>query len=336
MANLDIKKPHDKFFRELFGQPELAADFLQHYLPPEVVARLDLSRLELAHDSFVDADLQEHLSDLLYRVGLAGSPRSALLYFLFEHKSFSDEWVALQLLRYKVRRWEQAQNEGAETLPPIIPIVVYHGPTKWKAARNFSSLIDLEHAPELRIYQADFTYHLCDLSALSDDNIKGHAALRAGLSLLKYIFSDELWPRLAGLFELYKLLPEQSALEYLRTAMIYLSATTKETEVPRIRQALAQAFPVNEGGFMRTMAQAWIEEGQVKGRSEGLVEGQQKGIAFSTIKLLKNRFADLDDETLQMVERLPLAQLEVFFDTALGFQAVEQVHDWLRQHGVQN
>jgi predicted transposase/invertase (TIGR01784 family) len=332
MANLDIKNPHDKFFRELLGQPELAADFLQNYLPPEVVARLDLTRLELAHDSFVDADLQEHLSDLLYRVGLLGSERSALLYFLFEHKSFSDEWVALQLLRYKVRRWEQAQNEGRDKLPPIIPIVVYHGPTKWKAARRFSDLIDLESAPELRIYQADFTYHLCDLSALSDDDIKGHAALRAGLSLLKYIFSDELWPRLAGLLELYKLLPEQSALEYLRTAMIYISATTKETEAPRIRQALAQAFPANEGGFMQTMAQAWMEEGRVEGR----VEGRQEGMAVSTIKLLKNRFAELDDETLQMVERLSLAQLEPFFETALTFHSVEQVHDWLRQHGVQN
>lgn len=90
MANLDIKNPHDKFFRELLGQPELAADFLQHYLPPEVVARLDLTRLELTHDSFVDADLQEHLSDLLYHVGLRENERAARLYFLFEHKSYSD------------------------------------------------------------------------------------------------------------------------------------------------------------------------------------------------------------------------------------------------------
>ncbi len=273
MANLEIKNPHDKFFRELLGQPEVAADFLQQYLPPEVVAHLDLTRLELSHDSFIDADLQEHLSDLLYRVGLRASDRAALLYFLFEHKSYSDEFVAFQLLRYKVRGWEQAQNEGQRPLPPIIPVVVYHGRAKWTAARRFSELIDLKEVPELKSYQADFTYHLCDLSAMSDDEIKGHAALRAGMSLLKYIFSEELWPRLAGLFALYKLLPEQSGLEYLRTALRYLSATTQQTEVPRVRQALAQAFPANEGGLMQTMAQAWIEEGFIKGRQEGRQEG---------------------------------------------------------------
>jgi hypothetical protein len=240
------------------------------------------------------------------------------------------------LLRYKVRRWEQAQNEGRDKLPPIIPVVLYHGPTKWKAARYFTDLIDLAQAPELRVYQAEFTYHLCDLSTLSDDEIKGHAALRAGLSLLKYIFSDELWPRLAGLFELYKLLPEQSALEYLRTALIYVSATTKQTEVLHIRQALSQAFPANEGGLMQTMAQAWIEEGWQKGRQEGRQEGMIEGVANSAIRLLKKRFPALDSETLQMVGTLPLPQLEALLDQAIEFQTMDEVHDWLRQHGIQN
>lgn len=332
MPNLEIKNPHDKFFRELMGQPELAADFLQHYLPPEIIARLDLTKLELTYDSFIDADLQEHLSDLLYRVGLQASDSTALIYLLFEHKSYPDELVAFQLLRYQVRAWEQAQREGQRKLPPIIPIVVYHGASRCTAGRNFSDLIELEHAPELKIYQADFTYQLCDLSAYSDDEIKGHAALRAGLSLLKYIFRDELWPQLAGLFELYKLLPEQSALEYLRTAMRYISATTDRADIPKVRQALSQAFPVNEGGLMQTMAQAWIEEGFIKGRQEG----RQEGLVIGVRRILTRRFAELDATTLQLVESLPLEQLEALTDALLDFQQVDDLHAWLQQNTVQH
>jgi hypothetical protein len=42
----EISKPHDRSFKATFGRTDVAADFLVHYLPPEVAAALDLSRLE--------------------------------------------------------------------------------------------------------------------------------------------------------------------------------------------------------------------------------------------------------------------------------------------------
>ena len=83
---------------------------------------------------------------------------------------------------------------------------------------------------------------------------------------------------------------------------------------------------------MQTMAQAWIEEGRV----EGVIEGEQKGGAAITLKILRKQFTDLDDASVQMVERLPLAQLEAFVDIALDFQTVDEVHEWLRQNAVRN
>jgi len=65
-----IPNPHDAFFRRIFGRPEVAAEFFRLYLPPEVVAELDLSKVKLEDASFVDVKLREHFSDLLFRVGL--------------------------------------------------------------------------------------------------------------------------------------------------------------------------------------------------------------------------------------------------------------------------
>lgn len=48
----------------------MAADFLANHLPPEVAAELDVTTPELVKDSFIDAELQPHFSDLLYRVRL--------------------------------------------------------------------------------------------------------------------------------------------------------------------------------------------------------------------------------------------------------------------------
>ncbi len=61
----EIANPHDSFFKDLLARPEVATDFLANYLPPEVAAELDVTAPELAKDSFVDAELQPHLSDLL-------------------------------------------------------------------------------------------------------------------------------------------------------------------------------------------------------------------------------------------------------------------------------
>ena len=49
-----ITNPHDKLFRETWSDREVAQDFLRRYLPPQVVALLDFSALEIVKDSFVD------------------------------------------------------------------------------------------------------------------------------------------------------------------------------------------------------------------------------------------------------------------------------------------
>lgn len=69
----EIATPHDTYFRESFGRREVAQDFLRAQLPAELLAELDLDSLAVAKDSYVSADLRQSFSDLVYRVGHAGS-----------------------------------------------------------------------------------------------------------------------------------------------------------------------------------------------------------------------------------------------------------------------
>lgn len=66
----ELTNPHDKFFKAALTQPDAARSFLRDYLPAAVAETLDLARLQLIKDSFVDETLQEQFSDLLYEVGL--------------------------------------------------------------------------------------------------------------------------------------------------------------------------------------------------------------------------------------------------------------------------
>jgi predicted transposase/invertase (TIGR01784 family) len=94
----EIRNPHDLFFRKTFSRIEIAHNFIENYLPAEVVAAVDLETLKLQKDSFIDEELQEHFSDLLYQVQLRDGSE-ANVYFLLEHKSSPDVLVAFQLLR---------------------------------------------------------------------------------------------------------------------------------------------------------------------------------------------------------------------------------------------
>ena len=58
--------------------------------------------MELSKDSFVDKELNEQFSDLLYKVSLRDGP-SINVYVMLEHKSFPEPLIAFYLLRYMVK-----------------------------------------------------------------------------------------------------------------------------------------------------------------------------------------------------------------------------------------
>ena len=94
-----IANPHDRFFKQLMAQPDAASDFMRAFLPEDVVELMDLATLEQTAQSFVDEALRVHHSDLLFQVKLR-SKAPAFVYVLFEHKSYVDPGVFVQLLGY--------------------------------------------------------------------------------------------------------------------------------------------------------------------------------------------------------------------------------------------
>jgi predicted transposase/invertase (TIGR01784 family) len=319
----DLTNPHDRFFKELLSRPDVAVDFLTNYLPSEIAALLDVSEPELEKDSFIDEELRQHFSDLLYRVKLKRSG-VALIYILFEHKSGPDEWVAFQLLRYEVRIWEAERRNGAEKLPPIFPLVFYHGREEWNVADRLSALLAGEDMAEFRKYLPEFEYHLCDISMYGEAELKGAALLRVGLSLLRHIFSEDLPERLTEIFKLLLQAEEQSAIEYLGTVLRYLSSAAHPPNATDLKEALSTVFPEKEGGLMQSFAETWLEEGRE--------EGRQQGAAALALRQAQHRFGILEADTSDRIRALPLEKLEQLGEALLDFTSREDLIAWLLEH----
>ena len=272
-------QPHDHFFRATFGRTEVASGFAQHYLPEAIRAALDLSTLRPLKDSFIDAELREHSSDLLYEVTMREGG-NAYVYLLFEHKSYPEPLTAFQVLRYMVRIWDhlRQQRPGA-AFPPIVPILLYHGASRWNAATHFANLI--EGMPALAPHIPDFEYVLCDLSTYSDAELVGGVMEQITLLTLKHVFdTGEEWAAiLPRLMELLAVLTQaRDGLDYIQIVLRYLASAAQTLQPTVLRAAVDQTFPEDGGTLMNTIAQEWIQQGLEQGREQG---GAGPGRAWS-------------------------------------------------------
>jgi predicted transposase/invertase (TIGR01784 family) len=266
-----LSNPHDKFFKATFSRPEIVTSFLEEYLPPAVVNALNLETLELQKDSFIAPDLQEYFSDLLYRTQAKDGETDVYIYLLLEHKSWVERLTPLQLLEYIVQIMKEAVKQGEKKLPPVIPLVVYHGRQEWRISQDFA---DLFEGPEaLRPYWPAFHYELLDLVRYDDADIRGMALTQVGLLLLKYIYDPDLFEQVPSIFSLFKdLMKVQTAVEYLETALIYLSTTSERFTSSDMKKAIEATKSRQGDRLMPTLAEQWIEEGKEDGRIQGIRE----------------------------------------------------------------
>ncbi|MEM6631921.1 MAG: Rpn family recombination-promoting nuclease/putative transposase [Bacteroidota bacterium] len=61
-----MNKPHDHLFKSTFSDKQIARDYIQHFHPSQLTSHLDLNSLELSATSYVDSELKESLSDVVY------------------------------------------------------------------------------------------------------------------------------------------------------------------------------------------------------------------------------------------------------------------------------
>lgn len=317
---MKIQNPHDKFFKETFSNIAVAKDFMNNYLPQSIINIIDIKTLEPQKDSFINEELQEIFSDMLFRVNI--NKKEGYIYFLFEHKSYISNNVSFQLLKYMIEIWEaKVKKEKSEELPIIIPLVIYHGKSDWKVKSTLGEMIKgYEDLPEaVKIYVPDYEYLIYDISRYSDDEIKGEVRLRILLTIFRDIFTkdnkaiNETVLRAAE--HLRELDNQQTGIEYFETFMRYvLSAGQKLTkeDIDDIIKKVEIAYPEGSEVVMslaEQLKQEGREEGIIKGMEAGMEKGtRQKAISVAR-KLLKmnmtiEQVADATDLTEKEVEKI--------------------------------
>ena len=313
----NMRSMHDEVVKDFLSENETAKSFFQEYLPAEIASNLDFNTLQICKDSFLNKKLAKYFSDILYRVD--SNNTGIFIYLLIDHKSREDRFMGFQFLKYMLRIWELylKQNKSAETLPVVIPIVIYHGTRKWEVNTRFISLFNVPD--NMKAYVPDFTYNLYDISHAADEEIKGAVLLRILFMTLKYIFTPELRHKLReDIFPLFlELRDKEKGTEYLEVLLKYLTASARNLAVDELNETVTQLF--DEGGdFMATIAQEWIVQGKKEGKKEGRKEGRKEGINVGKWDVVKSSLEEgLPIKTIERITGFPAEEINRFKEKLL-------------------
>jgi len=276
LQNDKIHFSHNNFFTAFFDEKEVVESFLKEYAPAEITKELNFNSLQVQKRSFIDKKLRSHFSDILYTIRF--KQKLSYVYLLFEHKSKPWELSSFQLLKYMVQIWDmhlkQHKKKEVKSLPPIIPMVIYHGESQWKARTDFLTLFDIPES--LEKYIPNFQFELYDISHTSDKEIKGTVLLKILLMTLKYIFQPELNHKVKDIFQLLSDLDDKSrGIEYLEILLRYLSNSTEYVKEEILKESV-MAILDQGGELMPTLAQKWMQEGMQEGMENGKKENARE------------------------------------------------------------
>jgi predicted transposase/invertase (TIGR01784 family) len=296
MSESPIHQPHDKLVKSTFSDPDNARAFLQAHLPRKLARRIDWSSLSLVSGSFIDPEFAATSSDLLFTAQIDG--HLAFLYILFEHQNQEDPLIALRLLSYMVRIWNDhlRNNPGASTLPPILPLVLAQDNKPWKSSTRFADLIEIPAGAgeELKNHIPDFEFQLVELFRMPFEKILGTPmgiltlrALKA--EKLQALLDDPVWDE--------ALLVQLSPASF---EMLMRYILDRDLDKPAFRKKLKTLHNPKLSKNAMSLAEQFRQEGRKEGRQEGLIFSKQQDI----LEALEIRFDRVPEGLREEIESI--------------------------------
>ncbi|STR95143.1 putative transposase [Klebsiella pneumoniae] len=297
--------PHDATFRQFLTQPEIARDFMEIHLPTELRAICDLSTLKLESGSFVEDDLRQYFSDVLYSLKTTDGA-NGYVHVLIEHQSSPDKHMAFRLIRYAVAAMQRHLDAGHKKLPLVIPVLFYTGKrSPYPYSTNWLQEFD-DPALAEKLYTGDFP--LVDVTVIPDEEIMGHRSMAALTLLQKHI-------RQRDLAELTDRLSAILLAGYLSSPLVislihYIIQAGESADAQAFVRALALRVPQHEEELMtiaQQLEQKGIEKGIQKGIQKGIEEGIQKGIQLGEQRGMEKGRQEGEREAALKIARTMLA-----------------------------
>ncbi|BBB15359.1 putative transposase YhgA family protein [Candidatus Rickettsiella viridis] len=267
---IKIYNPHDRIFKKFFTDIEVVKEFINAYFPKALQKKCDFSTLKIELGSFVEEDLRQHHSDILYSLKIDGI--TGYVYINVEHQSTPDELMPFRMLRYKLAIMKQHLDQGHKKLPAVIPMLFYHGK---KQPYPFSlALIDCFEDVEFAKNYFFNSPLLVDISQVSDEKLTEHKVLGSLELVQKHIFTRDLEGIASALVRLMQASQIQLAHELFNALVYYMLSQGETSSVQKVIAVLLTIEDYREDvmNAAQQLKQQGLQQGLRQGRKEGRYE----------------------------------------------------------------
>ncbi len=316
----DLNNPHDKFFKGAVGMIAVARPMLEKYLPADLLDKLDLDTLQIDPNSYINDELKETFSDIVWSCQLKNSHKKRKIAFLFEHKSYKPDYPHFQLIDYQRNSWKMQIAEGLKPVP-ILPIIFYHGLEKW-IVQPFDSYFGEVEAEMLQFLPC-FNYILINLQDYSEEQIRSINDILLQKTLLGFKFykdknylNDHI---VELLFMGYGKLKNENTYSFIRIFAVYLTAVSNmnRNEIILKSKKMGNNMESEDFDIIEALKEAFREDAREEGLEEGLEKGLFLGIEKGkkiaiyeasmrghSLELLSNVFGLPTDVIKQIIEEM--------------------------------
>ena len=351
----------DPNYKRIFSFPRMVEDLLRGFLPGRWLDELDFSTLQKLPTEYVSDELLKRHGDCVWRLRRRGEWLYLLV--LLEFQSTDEPRMALRILTYTCLLYQElVRNDALDTggrLPAVLPVVLYNGEARWRAALEVGELI-APVGPWLEPYQPSQRYVVVDERHVGAEDLPASNLMRAVLGLeqsrtpkdvmgvagllaqwlrdprddgLKRAFTDWMW-RLVGQFEPGD--AEWPAVRTLEDANMTLEERLaewpkqwlqqgREEVVEQLRRAGAKLPPEDANMTLEERLaewpKQWLREGREQGMREGIEQGVEEGLAHERALLRRQTASRFGAQT---AERLS-GMLAGIADP----EALAEVGEWL-------
>jgi len=263
----------------------MVRDLLTGFVTEAWVEQLDFSTLEKVSGSYVTEDLRDREDDIIWRVRWGDD--WLYVYLLLEFQSSEDEHMAVRIMTYLGLLYQDLIRQKAFTpsgkLPPVLPVVLYNGEKRWKAAQNVADLV--ERVPGgLERYRPNLAYLLLDEGAIVSDPAWSDQMrnVAAALFRLEHNRDEQDMLKVLGTLVEWLKAPEQTGLRRAFVVWIrrvLLPNRAPEMELPEFTD-LQDLHEVHDmlAERIKKWPEQWEERGRQIGEKLGIEKGEKLGI----------------------------------------------------------
>ena len=313
----------DPLYKKFFDHPEFFEDFVRLVLHQcrTFINNIDFTTAQKVPTELISESLHRRFIDRIWQC--QSNDRKRVFIFLLEFQSQIDPDMGLRILNYSSMLMQALIADlryrcGTDKhYPPILPLVLYNGKSKWTASMDaHSRFAEIEDG--LDVCLPSQHYILVDEKRW----IKSLTQERSLFTALVHIMHGKTPTQLIAAYKAVdQWLDDVEDRELKQTFIDFFIQTTKQTH-PKLSKAIKEGMIMGE--WRNPLAES-MDRWAAEFKAEGLEEGLEEGTRNTLRHLLTRKFGELPAVIAERIETADRYQMERWAERVIEVNELEHI-----------